>query len=249
MGGFFLDRLKRILTHRILTHYAWFYLALIFTAGVSFWAGIQYQSMQSTQSKNESLISLLKTETPSWMKSLKRSSSKKSLGNPDASVKIVEYTDLECPYCRRYSKRVLPKIVDNYVRNGKVYYTVRHFPLPKRIHPNALLGAIASECAANQGKFWKFKTLAMKNRRYQSEDLFLALAEAINVPDIEQFKDCLTKRSEEKTVRQEAKIGERRGVSGTPTVFINGAKVTGARPYSRYRTLIEKELKKESTSF
>jgi protein-disulfide isomerase len=241
-----IQSIKNFLTHRLLTRYGWFYLALIVTALVSFWAGHRYAQMN--QSTTQSLATLLDTNIPEWIKSVEQNPKKKSLGDPDAPVKIIEYMDIECPYCRHYSAKVFPQLVNNYVKSGKVYYVVKHFPLSQRVHPHAFLGAMASECAANQGKFWEFKTLAMENRRYQSKSTFLAIANIVNVPDQEKFSKCLNNQLEAETVKKEARQGQQKGVTGTPTVFIGDEKISGFRPYSEYKSAIQSELDASESS-
>lgn len=238
-----MNRITSFLTHRIFTRYVWFYLAIVLTAAISFWGGIQYA--QSTASADPSLQSILNTEIPAWIDEVDRVDGK-TLGDPDAPVKVVEYMDIECPYCQRYSRTIFPKIVRDYVKTGKVHYVIKHFPLPKRIHPNAMSGAIAAECAANQNKFWSYKTLAIENREYQSNKTFLALANTISMPDQEQFVQCFEKRREAETVEEELQEGTERGVKGTPTVVIGDETISGVRSYSRYRKAIESVLESGS---
>lgn len=235
-----MKQMKAFLTHPWLTRYGWFYLAIIFTAVVSFWAGTRYAGMDLISTSVDT--SHLRTEVPHWLDSVETDSEEKSLGDPEAPVTVVEYMDVECPFCKRYSRTVFPKIVENYVKPGDVYYRIRHFPLPKRVHPNAMPGAVATECAAQQGKFWEFKTLALANRKELSDKTFRTLAQTIGVPDQDQFNRCLKNRETGATVKGELRSGVDRGVEGTPTVFINDTSISGARGYSRYRDAIEDAL-------
>lgn len=224
---------------------SWFYLVLSLTALLFFVTGLV--TARYAQPERTTLASFLETDVPAWLRTVRQHPEKKSLGNPDAPVKIVEYMDVECPFCKRYSRRVFPKIVKNYVKTGKVYYSIRHFPLT-RAHPNALKGGVAAECAAAQGKFWAFKTVALNNRKFLSPRMILELGRIIDLPDFERFKRCVKNNKYIATVREEYRQGRNKGVSGTPTVFINGTSLSGVRPYNRYRKAIEKALKRQPSS-
>jgi protein-disulfide isomerase len=239
-----LNRIKAFFTHPLLTRYGWFYLAIVFTAVASFWGGTRYSG--STLLPSDQDTDHLRTEVPGWIGDVRTNNEEKSLGDPDAPVTVVEYMDVECPFCQRYTQTVFPKIVKNYVKPGKVHYRIHHFPLPKRIHPNAMTGAVAAECAARQEKFWEFKSLALSNRKELSAETFRTLAGIIEVPDLDRFQQCFRNRETADTVEEELRGGIDRGVEGTPTVFINGNSISGARSYSRYRNAIEQALEQES---
>ncbi len=188
----------------------------------------------------------LRKQVPDWISDLRTNPKKKSLGDPNAPIKIIEYMDVECPFCQRYARTVLPKIAQQYVREGIVYYRIRHFPLPERIHPNAMTGAVAAECAARQGKFWEFKSLALSNRKNLSADTFMTLARIINMPDLNRFEQCFKNRKTADIVQEELRSGIDRGVEGTPTVVINGTSISGARSFSRYQKAIDQALEQKS---
>lgn len=84
------------------------------------------------------------------------------LGNPNAPVVIIEFSDFECPYCNRFFKETLPQIKKEYIDTGKVVLYYRHYPLP--FHPSATPMAIASECANDQGKFWEMHDKMFKEQ-------------------------------------------------------------------------------------
>ncbi len=237
-------KIRTIFGHWIFTRYVWFYLALVLTALIAFWGGIKYA--KTTQPAGDTLRTLFETDVPPWLKSIQKNGKAKSLGDPEAPVKVVEYMDIECPYCQQYSAKVFPKIVKEYVKARKVYYVTKHFPLSRRVHPHATMGAVAAECAANQSKFWKFKTLAVSNRRYQSKSLFLALANIANIPNREKFTSCFKQKRTLGVVREEKQQGIQRKVKGTPTVFVNGTAIRGVRPYSVYAQAIETALNSRS---
>ena len=86
------------------------------------------------------------------------------LGHPDAPVTIIEFTDLQCPYCARFATQTFPQIRRNYIDTGKVRYTSRDLPLP--MHEFAVSAAVAARCAGEQGRFWEYLAalFAMQDR-------------------------------------------------------------------------------------
>ena len=86
------------------------------------------------------------------------------LGKPNAPVTIVEFTDYQCPFCKRFAKNTQTQIIENYVDKGKVKYVLREFPL-KNIHPNADKLAQAALCAGDQGKYWEMHDRFLKGSK------------------------------------------------------------------------------------
>jgi len=162
---------------------------------------------------------------------------KKALGDPDAPVTVTEYLDLECPLCQRYSRNTFPKILENYIQSGKVYYRVRHFPLP--MHENAVPAGNAAECAADQGKFWVFKYVVMNMDRDLTDQNLLKVGSHIGIPDMDQYQECVKNASRKSIVQDENQDGRSKGVSATPTVFVGETKIEGAQPYKQYQQAID----------
>jgi len=79
-------------------------------------------------------------------------------GDPNAPVTVVEYSDFQCPFCKRFYQQTLPQLEKNYIETGKVKFVYKDFPLDS-IHPNARPAHIAAECADEQGKFWEYHDL------------------------------------------------------------------------------------------
>lgn len=174
------------------------------------------------------------------------------LGSPSAEATIVAYEDFECPFCNRYNNRAFPKIVDNYVSNGKARYYLKNFPL-SRIHPWAEKGGIAAECALNQDvkAFWSFKHGFFNNQdslnaAYKANtDLFdqsmKKWSKQLDL-DTEKFNSCYDNQQTIQEVRQDQREGVEDGVEGTPTVFVEDTKLVGAQPFSRFKTAIDQAL-------
>jgi protein-disulfide isomerase len=164
------------------------------------------------------------------------------LGPSNAPVTLIEYSDFQCPFCRRHYQTVT-QLLDMY--KGKIRFVYRHFPLPE-LHPNAQKAAEASECAASLGgndMFWK-----MYDKIFTADDLTVTglkkLAKDIGL-DEAKFNDCLDSGKMASKVTSQADEGSTFGVQGTPANFINGKEVAGgAQPISTYQTIIDGILKK-----
>jgi predicted DsbA family dithiol-disulfide isomerase len=159
-------------------------------------------------------------------------------GSSDAPVRIVEFSDFECPYCRN-AEKTIQAVVAKY--GGKVSLAYRDFPLAS-IHPSAQLAAEASRCAADQDKFW-----AYHGRLFASPTLDVArlkeIAREIGV-DQKKFDLCLDSGSKRAAVDGDARAGRLAGVTGTPAFFINGIPLTGAQPVAAFERIIDEELAK-----
>lgn len=172
-----------------------------------------------------------------------------TLGNENAKVTVVEFSDFQCPFCKQFEDDTYSQLYDTYIKTNKIKFAYRQYPLVT-IHPNAQKSAEASECANEQGKFWDYHDLVFKN---QSSWSALAAADAANSftdlagqlgMDTTQFKSCLDSDKYKPTVDSDAADGSKAGVDGTPTFFINGWRLVGAQPFAQLQQLIEQELKK-----
>jgi protein-disulfide isomerase len=139
-----------------------------------------------------------------------------ALGYPDAPVTIVEFADYECPSCATAAQSIRD-IIKRYP--GKIRFVLRHFPLTS-IHSNAFLAALAVECAGEQGKFWDMHNSVFENQSALSPETIMGISQKIGL-DGDQFSECLNSRKYETDVNQDVEDGERYGVEGTPTFFVN----------------------------
>jgi len=160
-------------------------------------------------------------------------------GNPMAPVRIVEFSEFQCPYCRR-AQPVIAAIVEKY--GDKVSHSFRDFPL-RDIHPNAQKAAEAARCASEQGKFWEYyKTLFANFGQLSREDL-TRHAQSIGL-DLPSFDQCVDGGKHAAAIEADLQEGLRAGASSTPTFFINGIALVGAQPQSAFEEVIDKELAK-----
>ncbi|OGH17161.1 MAG: hypothetical protein A3C30_03290 [Candidatus Levybacteria bacterium RIFCSPHIGHO2_02_FULL_40_18] len=169
------------------------------------------------------------------------------VGQTNARVTMIEFSDFECPFCKRYFDETLSQIKKDYVDTGKVKLYYRHFPLD--FHLAALPSALASECANEQGKFWEYH-----DKIFTEQDKISGkTADVITTQlktwaeeqglNTQQFNSCLDTQKYKSNVDADLNDGRTAGVSGTPTFFINGNRLVGAQPYASFKTLIDEELK------
>ena len=161
-----------------------------------------------------------------------------TLGDNDAVVTVVELTDYECPFCKRYNQTILPRILSDY--GDKIRYVAVNFPLI-HIHPLAFTASVASECAYQQGKFWTYRRELFASENGLKLDNLLLIAESIDL-DLIEFQTCLESDNAQNIVDRDILIAESLGVTGTPTFFINDKVLVGARPFGSFKVMIDLEL-------
>jgi protein-disulfide isomerase len=157
------------------------------------------------------------------------------LGPPTAPVQIIEFADYECPYCQKVNED-LARLRDQFGSQVSVVY--KDFPLP--MHPLAARAAEAAHCAGEQGKFWEFHDSLFETKRLQMSDL-KQQAEKLKL-DTAKFDQCLESGEETAAVKKDAAEGQRLGLQGTPSFFINGHFMSGAIGYMKLRETVMQEL-------
>jgi protein-disulfide isomerase len=159
------------------------------------------------------------------------------LGPDDAKVTIVEFSDFQCPYCKRFRDTTFDALIEKYGDNIRIVY--RDYPLP--FHPQAQIAAEAAECANEQDKYWEMHDVIYANQETLSDDVYSGFAEQLGL-DIQKFDECLSNNKYADEIAADQKDGEAYGVSGTPTFFINGWILVGAQPTSEFEKLIDQEM-------
>lgn len=147
-------------------------------------------------------------------------------GNPDATVTLVEYSDLQCPACAGFEP-ILTGMLEQY--GDQLRFEYKHFPLPARIHPHALSASLAAEAAGQQGKFFEFHDLLYANQQTWSavavpQTYFVQYASDLGL-DLDKFKQHMRSSVLRERIQGEFAEGEALGVTGTPTFFLNGKKM------------------------
>ena len=173
------------------------------------------------------------------------------LGNANAPVTIVEYSDYQCPYCGNFFTETQPLIVQNYVNVGKVKMIFRNFPF---LGAESIAAAEAAECAADQNQGVAYHDALLKAKHAEevgggsendgslNRTFFLKLAQGLNL-NMPVFTSCIDSNKYASQINQEKATGAAAGVNSTPTFFINGQQVLGALPYSQFETGIDSLLK------
>jgi len=161
------------------------------------------------------------------------------LGRPDAPLTMVEFTDLQCPYCREYVTTTFDQIRKNWIDTGKLRYISRDFPLD--FHPQALPAARAARCAGEQGKFWEMRGQLMRNANLLSPAYITKTAADLKL-DARDFAACTASNKYDAQIQAETAEGTKIGVGGTPTFVIGrttpnsleGPMIVGALPYALF---------------
>jgi len=143
-------------------------------------------------------------------------------GPRDGRVTLVEYGDLECPYCGQ-AESVIRELLADF---GDLRYVWRHFPL-KDVHPHAQLAAEATEAAAAQGTFWEMHDLLFANQDQLTMPHIMRFAESLGI-DTHRFAEDLRQGVGAERIAADVEGADRSGVSGTPTFFINGRRHYGS---------------------
>ena len=157
-------------------------------------------------------------------------------GNPKGPVMIVEFSDFQCPYCRRVQPTLMAVLAKF---PGQVGLSFRDFPL-REIHPDAQSAAEAARCAGEQGKFWEYHDLLFSQAPLDRITLG-AHAGKLGL-DAKRFDACLASGKFRAAVEEDLQVGVRAGVAGTPGFFINGIFLDGAQPLEEFARIINDEL-------
>ena len=161
-----------------------------------------------------------------------------SIGPKNAPVTIIEFTDFQCPFCSRV-RATISQITDEY--KDKVRYVLRDFPLP--FHQFAKKAHEAAHCAGDQGKYWDYTKEIWKNQQALQVEKLKEYAKVIKL-DVKKFDQCLDSGKYTKKVEENIEAGSDAGAQGTPSFFINGIFLSGARPVSDFKNIIDQELNK-----
>ena len=156
------------------------------------------------------------------------------LGPDDADVTLVVFSDFTCPHCGS-AAAAFGEIAEELRDRVRLVY--RCFPLFR--HRGSAIGAVASLAAARQGRFWELHDAMYAHRRDLSQEVILGLAEEVGL-DMDRFRQDVLDPAIEAQVRADHELGERLGVRGTPTLFINGRMFD--EPMARLRAAIDEEL-------
>lgn len=169
-------------------------------------------------------------------------------GNDQAKVVIVNYQDFECPFCFKLHSALFPDLMKEYASKVKIIY--KDYPLVE-IHPWALHAAVDANCLASQNPdaFWDFADYVFANQKQVGgqgvEEAFANLDKAAleqtikHKLDVQRIVAC-TQKQDESAVRESMAEGDKLGVDSTPTMFINGERISGAVPAEKLRSILDR---------
>lgn len=173
------------------------------------------------------------------------------MGDADASVVMLEYSEFQCPFCARFNEQTLAEVKRDYIDVGKVAFVPMDFPLD--FHQQAKPASIFALCAAEQGKYWEARKELYRNQRSLGEETYQAIAAEIGV-DPKRLQVCLGQRDMSEKVDMSIELGKSMGVRGTPTVFmgriqdgkiVDVSRVVGAQPIGVIRKRLDTLLSYE----
>jgi protein-disulfide isomerase len=159
-----------------------------------------------------------------------------ALGPAKARVKIIEFSDFQCPFCSR-AVVTLKQIQKDYPKDVQIIW--KNFPLP--MHTNAPAAHAAAEAAHRQGKFWEMYDLLFANQKELQPEQFEKYATQLGL-DVNRFKTDYASAEVRARVDADQKEGTALGINGAPGFFINGRFLYGAQPYEVFKKMVDEEL-------
>jgi len=171
----------------------------------------------------------------------------RTLGSAEAQVMIIEFTDLQCPYCARFARDTWPLLRERYVDTGKVRFATRDLPLP--LHEFALPAAVAARCAGQQGKFWEYREALFRDQSLLSQGRYAELAGEFGL-DRTRFESCRADPAVLAAVRADAALAASSGIGSTPSFVIGrvvngefeGELMSGAKPFEVFQQRLDSLL-------
>lgn len=159
-----------------------------------------------------------------------------TIGDANAPITIVEFSDFHCQYCGRFFNETLTPILTDYA--GKVRLVNRDYPI---LGAASVQAALAAGCANDQGNYWDFHDMLFENQQNLTRDAFLSYAQELKF-DMTKFTTCLDSQAHMDEITKDYTDAQNLGISGTPAFFINGRFISGAQPYTVFASAINEEL-------
>lgn len=171
-------------------------------------------------------------------------------GDKNAKLTLIEFSDYQCPFCGRHVSQTFPQLEADYIKTGKVKYVFYDFPLD--FHKNAFKAAEAADCAGEQGKFWEMHDKLFENQKALEESDLTNYAKSIGL-NMSKFQKCLDSGKYASQIKKEIELGQKSGVTGTPSFFIGVTNpkdpnvkavkvIKGAQPYNNFKDAIDTTL-------
>ena len=160
------------------------------------------------------------------------------LGPDEAAITIIEFSDYECPYCRKWHVEGFPSLQAEYGDQIRLVY--RDFPLTS-IHNNATPAAAAANCAREQDMYWEYNEKLFEMKLNLGKSTYQSYAEELGL-DMDAFNECLDSGRYVEEVEADYQYAVNLGIRSTPTFFVNGIPVVGAQPFEVFKSIIDQEL-------
>jgi protein-disulfide isomerase len=167
------------------------------------------------------------------------------LGNKDANITVIEFADYRCPFCQKFHQETFDKLVTNFINTGKAKYLFKDFVVNDRgEYKGSMQAAVASHCAAEQGKYWEYLKEIYKNFKPEPQhwvtlDALVQFANNVQIQDIEKFKKCVELNKYQSQIEESGSLAKQLGITGTPSfVVMKNDKIQttfpGAVPYEYF---------------
>ena len=172
------------------------------------------------------------------------------IGSFDVRVVLIEFTDLQCPYCAQFANQVFPRLKAAYVDTGKIRYVSRDLPLPR--HAYAETAAVATRCAGEQDRYWEYRHTVFANQQRIGSEPWADFAKALGL-DLGRFDACRRDGRQLDAVRADTQFAMSRGLASTPSFalgrlvngeFVLAEKFSGAGSYEAFAARIDALLAK-----
>ncbi len=174
------------------------------------------------------------------------------LGDPNAPVTLIEFGDYQCHFCNVHFHNTEHRLLENFIKTGKVKMIFKDFTI---IGPDSVNAAHGTHCANDQDKFWEYHDILYsnwtgENNGWASSDNLLKFAQEIEL-DIDQWSDCMIDEKYSHIISNSSKDARELGITGTPAFFVIGpdneiTRISGAQPYESFEKIFNSELEKLS---
>jgi protein-disulfide isomerase len=167
------------------------------------------------------------------------------LGNKDANITVIEFADYRCPFCHKFHQETFDKLVTNFINTGKAKYLFKDFVVNDRDeYKGSMQAAVASHCAAEEGKYWEYLKEIYKNFKPEPQHWvtlgsLVQFANNVQIQDIEKFKSCVEANKYQNQIQESGSLAKQLGITGTPSfVVMKNDKIQttfpGAVPYEYF---------------
>jgi protein-disulfide isomerase len=162
-----------------------------------------------------------------------------ALGSDEAPLTLIEFTDLQCPFCRQHATSTFLELKERWIDTGKLRYISRDLPLA--FHAHAMNAARAARCGGEQGKFWEVRMALVRNGHQLSPEYIAKTAADLGL-DTAAFANCVGSTKYDEAIRNDSAQAQQAGITGTPTFVIGrtastgieGPMIVGVAPYESF---------------